>query len=193
MTVRSNLSRRPLVADLLARRGSAAVIAGLGNATWDIFAAGDDDLNLYSWGAMGMAAPTALGLALAQPLRRILAITGDGEMMMGVGSLATIAAQQPSNLAILVLDNESFGETGRQDGLTGQGVDLAAMALAAGFATARIVRDGGDMPLLASLLFEEPGPVMAVAKIPLTDDPLLLPPRDGALVAGRMRAALGGR
>jgi thiamine pyrophosphate-dependent acetolactate synthase large subunit-like protein len=106
------IQRRPFVAELLKRRGDALIVAGLGSPTWDCFASGDRPEYLYTWGGMGLCVPTALGLALAQPSRRILALTGDGEMMMGIGSLAVVADQAPSNLAILVLDNESFGETG---------------------------------------------------------------------------------
>src|SRR5918992_1072381 len=123
--VANRIQRRALVADLLKLRGNALVVPGLGSPTWDCFAAGDSPEYLYSWGGMGLCVPTALGLALAQPNRRILALTGDGEMMMGIGSLAVVADQAPVNLAILVLDNESFGETGRQTGLTASKTDIA--------------------------------------------------------------------
>ena len=101
----NKIQRRAFVADLLSRRGNTLVIPGLGSPTWDTFAAGDSPEYLYSWGGMGLAVPTALGIALAQPSRRVLALTGDGEMMMGIGSLAVVADQNPNNLAILVLDN----------------------------------------------------------------------------------------
>ena len=129
MTARPNkIARRPFVAELLRHRGDALIATGLGSATWDCFAAGDSPEYLYSWGGMGLAVPTALGLALAQPGRRVVAITGDGEIMMGLGSLAVVGDQAPSNLAILVLDNEKFGETGRQRGLTAGRTDIAAVA-----------------------------------------------------------------
>ena len=123
----NRIARRPFVAELMARRRGALIVPGLGSATWDIFAAGDSADYLYSWGGMGLAVPTALGLAMARPERRVLALTGDGEMMMGIGSLAVVAAQAPANLAILVLDNEHFGETGRQRGLTGAHTDLPSV------------------------------------------------------------------
>ena len=129
MTVAPNkIARRAFIAELLRHRGEALVATGLGSATWDCFAAGDSPEYLYSWGGMGLAVPTALGLALAQPGRRVLAITGDGEMMMGLGSLAVVGDQAPKNFAVLVLDNETFGETGRQRGLSAGRVDIAAVA-----------------------------------------------------------------
>src|SRR5688572_17714979 len=124
MSKPNQIQRRPFVADLLKLRGNALVVPGLGSPTWDIFAAGDSADYLYSWGGMGLAVPTALGIALAQPNRRVLALTGDGEMMMGIGSLAVVADQAPKNLGILVLDNERFSETGRQRGLTSQKTDM---------------------------------------------------------------------
>ena len=87
-------------------------------------AAGDDDRNFYLWGAMGGAAMIGLGLALAQPDKRVAVITGDGEMLMGMGALATIGVQQPNNLAVIVFDNGVYGETGMQPSHTQSGVDL---------------------------------------------------------------------
>ncbi|MFC7611971.1 thiamine pyrophosphate-dependent enzyme [Teichococcus aestuarii] len=99
------------------------MIAGLGAPAWDITAAGDHPRNLPLWGGMGSAASIGLGLALAQPRRPVLVITGDGEMLMGIGTLATIAVARPPNLSIVVLDNEHYGETGMQRTHTGAGVD----------------------------------------------------------------------
>lgn len=186
------LGRRELVAALLARRAGALVVPGLGSPTWDCFAAGDSPEYLYSWGGMGLCVPTALGLALARPERRVVAITGDGEMLMGAGSLAVVAAERPANLAILVLDNAHFSETGRQPGLTGRGVDIEAMARGAGIAETMTVHDMGALDALAELLFHRPGPCFAAAKIALTQDPLVLPEKDGAVIARRFRAALLG-
>ena len=108
------LDRRAATARLLRDRGDALVVTGLGNPTYDVAAAGDTPLNFYFWAAMGGAAMAGLGLALAQPRRRVLVVTGDGEMLMGLGSLATIGAEQAWNLGIVVLDNEHYGETGMQ-------------------------------------------------------------------------------
>src|SRR5437867_3836667 len=103
------LHRRQVVKTLLSERGDLLVVAGLGSTSWDITAAGDSPLNFPLWGAMGQAAMIGLGLALAQPRRRVLVITGDGEMLMGIGSLATIGVQQPPNLTLVVIDNERSG------------------------------------------------------------------------------------
>jgi phosphonopyruvate decarboxylase len=187
----NKIRRRPFVAELLKRRGSALIVPGLGSPNWDIFAAGDAPEHLYSWGGMGLAVPTALGLALAQPGRRVLAVTGDGEMLMGLGSLAVVADQAPANLGVLVLDNETFAETGRQRGLTGGRADIAGVAKAVGFREAVTVTEQGAAEALARLLFEAPGPVLAVAKIAVTEDPWALPEKDGATIAHRFRAALG--
>src|SRR5262245_12505574 len=107
------LQRRPLVKQILAGADeNLLVIGGLGSSNWDITNAGDRPLNMPMWGGMGAPVGMGLGLALAQPSRRVLVITGDGDMLMSLGSLATVATQQPDNLAIAVLDNEKFGETG---------------------------------------------------------------------------------
>ena len=190
MTASNLIRRRELVAALLARRGGALVVPGLGSPTWDCFAAGDQPEYLYSWGGMGLCVATALGVALAQPGRRVLALTGDGEMMMGLGSLAVVGAQAPDNLGILVLDNESFGETGRQPGLTGGRADLCAMARGAGIAATLEVTSMDQTEALAELMFQQPGPTFAVAKIALTDEPWALPEKDGAVIARRFRRAV---
>ena len=101
-----SLDRRAAMATLLANRSDdLLVVPGLGSTAWDLAAAGDDDRNFYLWGAMGGAAMIGLGLALAQPARRVAVVTGDGEMLMGLGSLATIGMQRPQNLAVIVFDN----------------------------------------------------------------------------------------
>ena len=129
------LERRDAVARLLADRGDALVVTGLGSPTYDVHAAGDHEANYYLWGAMGGAALVGFGLAQAQPGRRVLVITGDGEQLMALGGLATIAAVGPTNLDIVVLDNEHYGETGMQASHTGLGIDLAAVASAMGSPT----------------------------------------------------------
>jgi phosphonopyruvate decarboxylase len=187
----NKIARRPFAADLLARREGALIVCGLGSPTWDAFAAGDSPEYLYSWGGMGLAVPTALGVALAQPGRRVVCLTGDGEMLMGIGSLGVVADQAPANLAILVLDNESFGETGRQRGLTSGRADIAAIARGFGIGRTLTVTEQGTIGELADLLFRTPGPALAVAKIAVSEDPWALPEKDGATIAHRFRAALG--
>src|SRR5262249_49983459 len=181
----NRIKRRPFMAELLSRRGTALLIPGLGSPTWDCFAAGDAAENLYSWGGMGLAVPTALGVALSQPGRRVLCVTGDGEMLMGIGSLAGGAAQTPGHPAPLVVDNERFAETGRQRGLTGNRADIAAVAAAFGLRQTRTVTEQQAIPELADFLFAAPGPVLAVAKIAITEDPWRLPEKDGATIAYR--------
>ena len=186
------LRRREVVAELLAPRGDCLVIAGLGAPAWDVTDAGDHELNFPLWGAMGGAAMIGLGVALAQPARKVLVLTGDGEMLMGLGALATIAVQRPRNLYIVVLDNERYGETGQQETHTGHGVDLAGMAKAAGFAKTLMVNSQADMPRLKKLIYSGEGALFAQVKIDPERLPLVLPPRDGSLLKNRFRAALLG-
>src|SRR5580765_3811695 len=138
------LRRRNIVKKLLEKRGDLLVVAGLGSTAWDITAAGDHPLSFPTWGAMGQAAMMGLGLAIAQPKRRVLVITGDGEMLMGLGALATIGVQKPKNLTIVVIDNERYGETGMQTTHTASGIDLAAVAKACGFKNSKVVTKNLD-------------------------------------------------
>jgi len=108
MDEESKLPRRDAIARILAERTDTLVVTGLGSPTYDCAAAGDHPLNFYLWGAMGSAVTVGLGLALAQPKRRVLVITGDGEMLMGLGALATVAVKRPNNLSIVVADNEHY-------------------------------------------------------------------------------------
>jgi thiamine pyrophosphate-dependent acetolactate synthase large subunit-like protein len=186
------LQRREVVKTLLAERGGLLVVAGLGSTAWDCTAAGDHDLTFPLWGAMGCAAMIGLGLALAQPRRRVLVITGDGEMLMGLGSLATIGVQKPKNLSVVVIDNERYGETGMQKTHTAHGVDLAAMARASGFATGVLLRDAAGVAALRQAIHGAAGPNFAQVKVSAEKIPLVLPPREGALLKNRFRAALLG-
>src|ERR1700738_4081208 len=137
MTKTNLLGRRSVVSALLAARKNAIVVGGLGASTYDIAAAGDHDRNFYLWGAMGGAVMIGLGLALAQPKLPVVVITGDGEMLMGMGSLATVGLQKPGNLSIVVLDNEVYGETGGQMSHTAATADLVGVAKACGIPEAR--------------------------------------------------------
>jgi thiamine pyrophosphate-dependent acetolactate synthase large subunit-like protein len=186
------LRRRELAKRLLAEAGDLLVVAGLGSTAWDVTAAGDRPLNFPLWGAMGGAAMVGLGLALAQPERRVLVITGDGELLMGLGSLATVAIQRPPNLAIVVFDNERYGETGMQATHTAQGVDLAGVAEACGFAITGILREEGEVEAALGAIRTAPGPVLYVAKVRAEPLPFALPPRDGAYLKDRFRHALLG-
>ena len=186
------LHRRAVVKQLLAQRGDALVVAGLGAAAWDITAAGDTPLNFPLWGAMGGAVPLGLGLALAQPSRRVLVITGDGGMLMGLGSLATVATQRPANLAVVVLDNERYGETGMQLTHTAGGADLGAIAAATGIPVSATVRDEKGLKSVIPQIQKEAGPLFVNIKVRAEDLPLVLPPKDGAYLKNRFRLALLG-
>jgi len=181
------MHRRDVVSALLKDRKDLLVIAGLGSTAWDITAAGDSPLSFPLWGAMGQAAMMGLGLALAQPRRRVLVITGDGEMLMGLGSLATIGVQQPDNLSIVVIDNERYGETGMQSTHTASGVDLAAVARGC-----KLKDCPSDPESLRKAIHAQPGPNFAVVKVLAEKIPLVLPPREGALLKARFRRALLG-
>lgn len=186
-----SLNRRQIVRQLLEHRGEALLVTGLGASTYDVFAAGDVDSNFYLWGAMGGATMVGLGLAKAQPDRRVVVVTGDGELLMGTGALTVIADQGATNLAVLVLDNGAFGETGRQTGLTARGLDLAHLATGAGFCATCTAREEADLGELTDLIFRREGPVLGVAKVELSNDPVALPARDGPLLTRRFREGLG--
>lgn len=186
------LERRDVVARLLADRGALLVVTGLGAPTWDCTAAGDHPLTFPLWGGMGGAAMVGLGLAIAQPDRRVLVVTGDGEMLMGLGGLATIGVQAPPNLAIVVLDNERYGETGMQATATAHGVDLAAVASACRFRHAAIVRSESELATALVPIRNAPGPLFYQVKVRADKLPLVLPPREGAHLKNRFRAALLG-
>jgi thiamine pyrophosphate-dependent acetolactate synthase large subunit-like protein len=186
------LRRRSVVQALLRDRGGMLVIGGLGAPAWDITAAGDVPENLPLWGGMGGAAMMGLGLALAQPERRVLVITGDGEMLMGVGSLASIAVQRPKNLSIVVLDNEHYGETGMQETHTKHGVDLAGMAKAAGIPDTRLIRAAAEVQALREAIHAGNGPLFAQIKVDERTEPLVLPPREASILQARMREAIMG-
>jgi thiamine pyrophosphate-dependent acetolactate synthase large subunit-like protein len=186
------LHRREIVKALLAERRDALVVAGLGSTAWDCTAAGDSPLTFPLWGAMGTAAMVGLGLAIAQPARRVLVVTGDGEMLMGLGSLATIGVQAPLNLAIAVIDNERYGETGMQETHTAHGVDLAAVALGCGFASASVAREQKELEAARAKLLTTDGPVLVQFKVVAEKLPLVLPPHDGVVLRDRFRRVLLG-
>ena len=186
------LRRREVAEALLAERGDLLVVAGLGSTAWDVSAAGDHPLNFPLWGAMGGAAMIGLGLALARPERRVLVITGDGEQLMALGSLATIAVQRPANLALVVLDNERYGETGLQPTATAATVDLAAMAKAAGWRETSNIAEEAAFAKALPLIRSGEGPILVNVKIRAENVPFVMPPKDGAHLKDRFRLALLG-
>jgi thiamine pyrophosphate-dependent acetolactate synthase large subunit-like protein len=185
------LDRRDVVARLLTDRGDLIVVTGLGSPTYDVAAAGDHARNVYLWGAMGGAAATALGIALARPETPVVAVTGDGEMLMGMGSFATIAMQQPRNLSVVVLDNTLYGETGGQQSHTAV-ADLAGVARACGIADTRVVTGMDEVNRLAvRVRGSGDGPCVGVVRIDGAEKERVLPTRDGHAIRIRVRQALG--
>jgi thiamine pyrophosphate-dependent acetolactate synthase large subunit-like protein len=185
------LDRREVVKAILDRRGDALVVTGLGSSCYDCGV--HDHLNtFYLWGAMGAAAMVGLGLALAQPQRRVIVITGDGEMLMGLGALATIGAKQPQNLSIVVMDNELYAETGMQPTHTSRGVSLSGMAKAATFAYAETAYTDSDLERGIAALYDTAGPVLLDVKVSAKRYPMSIRLRDGAHIKNRFREHLLG-
>ena len=189
----SDLHRREVVSDLLRDRGDdLLVVSGLGSSCWDLCNAGDVPQNFYVWGAMGGAAMIGYGIARAQPDRRVLVLTGDGDMLMGMGGFATIANNPVQNLAIVVLDNGRFGETGGQPTHTSGPTNLAAIAHAAGIPTTATITKEPELELLSDLALREPGPVVAVVKVVYEDLKFVLPSNSGSYLKDRFRTAILG-
>jgi thiamine pyrophosphate-dependent acetolactate synthase large subunit-like protein len=185
------LERRSVVSALLEGRKNAIAVGGLGASTYDIAAAGDHDRNFYLWGAMGGAVMIGLGIALAQPELPVLVITGDGEMLMGMGSLATVGLQQPKNLSIIVLDNEVYGETGGQASHTGANTDLVGVAKSCGIKDARTLATMTEIEAFAAAMQNLSGPHFASIKIDSANLERVLANRDGTFIVNRIRGALG--
>ena len=194
MTLESSgsLERRKVVAELLQDRSDLLVVTGLGSPSYDAMAAGDHDANFYLWGGMGSTVTIGLGLALAQPERPVLVLTGDGEMLMGLGSLSTAGAKHPRNLSIAVLDNERYGETGMQLTHTAQGVSLAEIATACKFDHSEVITEMDEIgPFRQRLQSTDAGLRFAQIKIKAESPEKVLPSRDGVHVKNRFRAHLG--
>ena len=186
------LDRRAAVKALLSDRGDLLVISGLGSSSYDVFDAGEHPGNFYLWGAMGGAAMVGLGLALAQPKRPVLVITGDGEQLMGIGSLLTIATKQPGNLSIAVLDNGHFGETGMQLSHSGLGAKLEVIASGAGIGNVSDIADMAGIERFRNSLRDlGGGPRLARIRIAACEVERALPPRDGTYLKNRFRGHLG--
>jgi thiamine pyrophosphate-dependent acetolactate synthase large subunit-like protein len=186
------LDRRAVVKSLLADRKGAIAVGGLGASTYDIAAAGDHDRNFYLWGAMGGAVMIGLGLALAQPKLPVVVITGDGEMLMGLGSLATVGLQKPGNLSIVVLDNEAYGETGGQMSHTASAVNLIGVAQGCGIKDTHTLETTAEIEAFAASLQDvSAGPRFASVKIDAANLERVLSNRDGTFVLNRLRGSLG--
>lgn len=160
------LDRSRAVPLLIGKHEDFLIVAGLAGAAKDIGNLTKESPNTFLLGgAMGGAAMVAAGLAITQPDKRVLLVTGDGELLMALGSLATIGAVQPKNLAIVCVDNECYGETGDQPTHTSFGIDLKATAEACGIKTTRLVTSEAEMAEASALLRQSNGPVFVLLKV----------------------------
>ena len=184
------LRRREVVQELLKCRKGLLVVAGLGAPAWDATASGDHPLTFPLWGGMGGAVSIGLGLALARPDEQILVLTGDGEMLMRLGSLSTVGLQQPKNLAVVVLDNEHFGETGMQTSHTAASINLAEIARASGIPSSWTIRESSEISTIREKLLHAEGPLFCGIKVRAETLPLVLPPKEGEILQKRFRNAL---
>ena len=184
------LNRREVVKSILNERDKCLVVSGLGSSTYDVHSAGDDDKNFYLWGGMGGAAMIGLGLAIARPEKNIIVLTGDGEQLMGMGSLATISVQKPKNLMVIVLDNEHFGETGMQQSHTFHNVDLVRIAAASGCPNSLLITDENDLTNLLKVKRTLSCFTFAVIKVSEKSESRSLPLVDGSKIKARFKQAL---
>jgi thiamine pyrophosphate-dependent acetolactate synthase large subunit-like protein len=168
--------------------GEAPIVASLGHPAYDLFAAGDRPQNFYTWGSMGLASSIGLGLALAQPDLRVFVLDGDGSLLMNLGSLATIGLLQPTNLVLVVMDNEEYATTGGQPTPTAHGADLEAAARALQVAESITVRTESE--LRQALGQPVRGPVVIVAKV-TESPPAARPPLDCVFIKHRFMTAIG--
>ena len=185
------VSRREFVANLLKAVPDGLVVTGLGSPSYDVFAAGDRDENFYLWGAMGGSTSLGLGLALAQPEKKVVVITGDGEQLMGIGSLMTIGVQAPKNLSIVVLDNGHFGETGMQQSHSSLGADLVAISKGFGIKDSESISSIEECKKVVQRIKAKSGTAFVQVFIDSNEPERALPPRDGPFIKNRFRAALG--
>jgi len=185
------VERRAFVSQLMQQIPDALVITGLGSPSYDVFAAGDRAGNFYLWGAMGGSTAMGLGLALAQPDRSVVVVTGDGEQLMGVGSLATIGARQPANLTIVILDNGHYGETGMQRSHASLGTDLVAVAKGFGIKNAISVDSLEAAEKVATQIKARDCVALVRVLIDTGEPPRALPARDGVYIKNRFRSELG--
>jgi thiamine pyrophosphate-dependent acetolactate synthase large subunit-like protein len=185
------LERSEAVPALIGRHEDFLIISGLGGTACDVGAVAGDGAHVYSLaGAMGAACMMGLGLALSRPHKRVLVVTGDGELLMNVGALATIAVMNPANLAILCVDNGHYGETGWQKSHTSLGVDLEKIAVGCGIRHTRTVAAANDIAGGARLLREGNGTSFVCLRVQPTEPPAFKRNFDASLCRDRFRAAL---
>jgi thiamine pyrophosphate-dependent acetolactate synthase large subunit-like protein len=175
---------------LAATIGNDPVVASLGHPAYDLFATGDRDTYFYTWGSMGLASSIGLGLAMAQPDRRVVVLDGDGSVLMNLGALATIGWVKPKNLIVVVWDNGLYGTTGGQDTATAHGANLDAAARALGIAATATVGTPQELERAMARSRAEAGPWVIVAKVD-ESAPTAKPPQDGTFIKQRFMAAIG--
>jgi thiamine pyrophosphate-dependent acetolactate synthase large subunit-like protein len=182
---RTALTRR-LVAKLTRNE---AVVGGIGNTHFDLWASGQRPENFYMLGSMGLAVPIALGVALAQPQRQVFALEGDGSLLMQLGAIGTVMSLRPKNLAIFVWDNGAYQITGSQPTLTAAGVDLVAIARGSGLERSTWAADEAHFDQLVDLALEGAGPMFVCAR---TDKapPAAVTERDPARIRIRFMDAI---
>jgi thiamine pyrophosphate-dependent acetolactate synthase large subunit-like protein len=187
----NTLNRTTLTRRLVQRlRREEAVVAGLGNTNFDLIAAGHRPQNFYMLGSMGLACPIALGVALAQPQRGVIALEGDGSILMALGCLATIGNVQPRNLTIIIWDNGMYQITGKQAAATSGATDIVAVARGVGIVASEWVHGETDFDTLIDCRFEDGGPRLLAVKI--DDQPGKGPPmRDPVLIRENFMRGLG--
>jgi thiamine pyrophosphate-dependent acetolactate synthase large subunit-like protein len=186
------LNRRHVISKLLKERQDSLVVNGLGGTCWDLASLGDNDFNFYVWGGMGNACMIGLGLALSQPEKKVIVITGDGEMLMGIGSLATIALKNPKNFSIVIFDNELYGETGNQKTHTAYSTNLSQIAIGAGIKNSSIISSEEELLLLSSEIHKIKNLTFSQIKINQQQEEIVLPIREGSYIKSRFRKALLG-
>ncbi len=166
------------------------LVTSLGTPSYLVNAAGDRPLNFYLWAAMGMASSTGLGLAIAQPKRRVVVVDGDGAALMNLGGMVTVASRAPANLLWVILENTVFLETGGQPIATGRGADLVQLARGAGIARAERAMSLDGLGALLDAGLSEPGPTLVVARVG-QDGSKEFPIVDPIRLKHRFRDALG--
>jgi thiamine pyrophosphate-dependent acetolactate synthase large subunit-like protein len=188
---KASINRREFVTNLVQACPDALIVSGLGSSTYDLFAAGDRPNNFYLWGAMGGAAGIGLGLALAQPHKSVVVLTGDGEQLMGLGLLATIGTKRPKNLTIVILDNGHFGETGMQPSHSSLGTDLVAVAKACSIAHSQQITGMEQLLDVGAAITQATQTSLFQVLVKADEVPRALPTRDGVHIKNRFRGLLG--
>jgi thiamine pyrophosphate-dependent acetolactate synthase large subunit-like protein len=160
------MSRKDLTARLVGKlTQDEAVVAGIGNTNFDLLAAGHRPQNFYMLGSMGLSAPIALGVALAQPARQVIALEGDGSILMNLGTLTTIAARAPENLTVVIWDNGLYQITGKQSTATSTVTDIVAVAAGCGIRNSSWATSEEHFEQLVDAAVSESGPHFIAARV----------------------------